>query len=208
MPGQPPVPVPYGQGPPGPGAYPIEYEADYPEAGISRWRPLFQVFLAIPQLFALAFVALGMCIAFIGAWFVIVFTRRYPPGIFDFVGGTLRWSARVNGFTYLMTEQYPPFATADDPGYPVRARFAYPEAGISRWRPFFQGILALPHFVALWFVAIGAIIMFFVAWWSIIFTRTYPPGIFNFIAGFQRWNTRVAGYTLLMTEEYPPFSLD
>jgi hypothetical protein len=206
MPGRP--PVPYGQGGgPSFGAYPIEFEADYPEAGISRWRPLVQGFMAIPHLIALAFVLFAMYFAFIGAWFAIVFTRSYPRGLFDFVAGTVRWSARVNAFIYLMTERYPPFSTADDPGYPIRARFAYPEAGISRWRPFFQGILALPHFVALWFVAIGAIIAYFVAWWSIIFTRTYPPGIFNFIAGFQRWNTRAVGYALLMTEEYPPFGL-
>jgi hypothetical protein len=113
----------------------------------------------------------------------------------------------VSGYTYLMTEQYPPFAMGDQP-YPVRARFQYPDGGIARWRPFFQGLLALPHFFVIYFLGIAAYIAHIVAWFSILFTRRYPPGIFNFIVGVQRWNTRVIAYALLMTEEYPPFSLE
>jgi hypothetical protein len=163
--------------------------------------------MLIPHFFALVFVGIAMYFAFIGAWFSIVFTRQYPRGIFDFVAGVLRWSARVNGFAYLMTERYPPFSTAEDPSYPIRARFQYPEAGIDRWRPFLQWIMALPHFVALWLVGIGVAIAYLIAWFSILFTRAYPPAVFDFIAGAQRWNLRVIGYSLLMTEEYPPFAL-
>jgi hypothetical protein len=205
-PGQP--PAPYAGATPAVTGYPIEYEADYPSQGISRWRCFFQGFLALPHFFVLAFVLIGMYFAFIYAWFAILFTRRYPPGAFSFISGVLRWAHRVNGYTYLMTERYPPFSGDDDPSYPVRVRFRYPEAGISRWRCFFQGLLAIPHFVVLWFVGIGAAVGFFIAWFSILFTRNYPPGIFNFLAGALRWNARVGGYMLLMTEEYPPFALE
>jgi hypothetical protein len=206
MPGQP--PAPYGQAaPPAFGAYPVEYEADYPTGGISRWRPFLQGLLAIPHFFVLVFLLIGMYVAFIVAWFSIVFTRTYPRGIFDFVGGSLRWAQRVSGYQYLMTEAYPPFSTADDPGYPIRVRFRYPENGIARWRPFVQYFMAIPHIFVLYFVAIGVFVAYIVAWFSILFTRTYPPGIFNFIAGSQRWSTRVGAYILLMTEEYPPFGL-
>lgn len=197
-------PVPYGGG--GQGGYPISIEADYPEAGITNWRPLLQGLMAFPHFFVLFFIAIAGYFALIGAWFSIVFTGRYPPGIFNFIAGAMRWSTRVSGYTYLMTEQYPPFSLGEDP-YPVRARFQYPENGIARWRPFFQGFLALPHLIVVYFLAIAAYVAFIVAWFSILFTGRYPPGVFNFIVGVMRWQTRVSGYVLLMTEEYPPFEL-
>jgi hypothetical protein len=205
QPGQP--PAPYGQAAVAVGSFPVEYEADYPAGGIARWRPFFQWVLLIPHFFGLFFALIAAYLLFIVAWFSIVFTRQYPRGIFDFIGGTLRWAQRVNGFSYLMTEQYPPFSTADDPNYPIRVRFRYPENGIARWRPFLQYIMAIPHLIALYFVGIGVFVAYIIAWFSIVFTRTYPPGIFNFVAGSQRWSTRVAAYVMLMTEEYPPFGL-
>jgi hypothetical protein len=167
----------------------------------------FQGILAIPHFIALFFVLIGAYFGFIVTWFSILFTRRYPPGLFNFTAGALRWANRVNGYTYLMTEEYPPFSLDEAP-YPVRTRFAYPEGGISRWRVFFQGFLAIPHFIVLYLLGIAAYLAFIVVWFSILFTRNYPPAIFNFIAGVLRWQTRVFGYILLMTEEYPPFSLD
>jgi hypothetical protein len=198
--------VPYGGGG-GQGAYPINLEADYPEAGIANWRALVQWLLAIPHFFVLFFVAIGVYLAFIGVWFSILFTRRYPPGIFNFIAGALRWGNRVTGYNWLMTEVYPPFSLDEAP-YPIRTKFQYPESGIARWRVFFQGLLAIPHFFVLYFLGIAAYIGFVIAWFSILFTGRYPPGVFNFIVGVMRWQTRVIGYALLMTEEYPPFSLE
>jgi hypothetical protein len=204
-PGQP--PAPYGQTAPTFGAYPIEYEADYPSGGIARWRAFFQGFLLIPHLFALLFVGMAAYLAFFFAWWAILFTGRYPGGLFNFIAGTLQWSTRAGGFGLLMTERYPPFALGDDPAYPIRARFQYPASGIARWRPLLHYIMAIPHMFALYFVMIGVYLALIIVWFSILFTRTYPPAIFNFIAGAQRWNTRLTGYVLLMTEEYPPFGL-
>jgi hypothetical protein len=164
--------------------------------------------MAFPHFVALFFVGIAACLAFVVAWFTIVFTGRYPPALFEFIGGTLRWSSRVNGFYYLMTERYPPFSTADDPTYPIRVRYRYPENGIARWRPFVQWILAIPHFIALYFVGIGVFIALVIAWFAILFTGAYPPGLFQFIAGAQRWSARVGGYIFLMTEEYPPFGFN
>jgi hypothetical protein len=106
-----------------------------------------------------------------------------------------------------MTQEYPPFSLDEAP-YPIRTRFTYPEAGISRWRVFLQGIMAIPHFIVLYLLAIGAYVALVIAFFAILFTRQYPPAVFNYLVGYLRWSTRVWGYTLLMTEEYPPFSLD
>jgi hypothetical protein len=185
----------------------VHYEADYPEGGIARWRCFFQWLLLIPQYFVLLFVWLGAALAFIGAWFAIIFTRRYPPGIFNFLVGSLRWGARVNGYSYLMTEQYPPFSLEEVP-YPIRFRAEYPEGGIARWRPFLHYFMAFPHLVVLWVLGIGVWLAMIGAWFSILFTRNYPRGIFDFVNGVLRWQLRVQAYILLMTEQYPPFSLE
>jgi hypothetical protein len=155
----------------------------------------------------LAFVVLVGYFALIGAFFSILFTRRYPPGIFNYLAGMLRWQARLNGYLYLMTEQYPPFSLGEDP-YPIRLRIQYPENGIARWRALFQGLLAIPHFIVLGFLGFAQYFAFVIVWFSILFTRNYPPGVFNFILGCMRWQTRVSAYSLWMTEEYPPFSLE
>jgi hypothetical protein len=164
--------------------------------------------MAIPHWFALFFVWIGALFAYFIAAFAVLFTRRYPPGLFNFVAGTLRWGVRVSGYIFLLTEQYPAFSLEDDPNYPIRVRFQYPESGIARWRFFFQGYMALPHLFVLWFLAIGAYVVYFIAWFAILFTGRYPAGMFNFVVGFIRWQTRVQGFELLMTEQYPPFSLD
>jgi hypothetical protein len=190
------------------GGYPIGVEGDYPQAGIARWRVFFQGLLALPHFFVLFFLAIGAYIALIGAWFGILITGRYPPGVFNFVAGVMRWVTRVNGYNWLMTEVYPPFSMAEEPQYPIRATFRYPEGGIARWRVFFQGFLAIPHIIVLYLLAIAAYLAYIIAWFSILFTRNYPPGIFNFILGVMRWQTRVFGYYVWMTEEYPPFSLE
>jgi hypothetical protein len=208
-----PPPSPPPGGPPAPyygGSlvpYPVNYEADYPEAGIARWRCFFQWLLVIPHFFVLFFIWIGAALAFIGAWFAIIFTRRYPPGIFNFLVGSLRWGARVNGYSYLMTEQYPPFSLEDEP-YPIRVRVDYPEGGIARWRPFLHYIMALPHLLVLYVLWFGASLALIGAWFAILFTRNYPRGIFDFVNGVLRWQLRVQAYVLLMTEQYPPFSLD
>jgi len=207
-PAMPQSPAPFAAaGSPAVSGYPAELEIDYPAQGIARWRPLLQGFLAIPHFFALAFVAIGAYFAFIYVWFAILFTGRYPPGAFSFLEGVMRWSQRVTGYTYLMTERYPAFSTDEDPSYPIRFRVRYPEGGIARWRVFLQGIMALPHAIVLWFVGIGAFFAYLFAWFSILFTGNYPPGAFEFLVGAQRWNARVGAYMFLMTEEYPPFAL-
>ena len=200
-------------GPPAPylpataGDYPIAYEADYPEAGIARWRCFFQGLMAYPHFFVLIFIWIAAFFGVIAAWFAILFTGRYPPGIFNFLAGTIRWGNRVNGFTWLMTEKYPPFSL-DEAAYPIRTRIQYPEGGIARWRPLVHWILVYPHTFVLFFLWIGGFFALIYAWFVILFTRRYPPGVFNYLAGLGRWATRVQAYQLWMTERYPPFSLE
>ena len=109
-PGAPPAypPVAYG----GAQDYPVDFQADYPEGGIARWRALFQGLLLIPHLIVLLFVYLAAFVVWFVVWFAILITGRYPEGMFNFLAGAIRWTNRVTGFQYWMTERYPPFVWA------------------------------------------------------------------------------------------------
>jgi hypothetical protein len=204
-------PAAYGQGAMTAAAYPVGYEVGLPEGGIARWRPFLQgtlfPVLAIPHYVVLFFIWIAAFFAWVAAFFAILFTGRYPRGLFDFLAGTLRWTFRVMGFTYLFTEAYPPFSLGEEPDYPIRVRVAYPEGGIARWRPLVHWLLAIPHYIVLYFLGIGAFFAYLVVWFAVVFTRAYPPALFNFLVGYHRWQVRYAAYFAWMTEEYPPFSL-
>jgi hypothetical protein len=90
----------------------VSLEMPYPDVreGLNRWLPLVKWFLAIPHAIVLAFLYLGVLIVVIVAWFAILFTGRYPRGLFDYVEGVIRWHNRVVGYALvLVTDQYPPF---------------------------------------------------------------------------------------------------
>ena len=189
-----------------PGGYPVDLQVDYPQNGIARWRCFFQGFMLIPHIFALWFVLFGAYFVIFCAFFGTLFTGRWTPG-FNFISGTLKWAQRVSSYAFLMTEAYPPFDMQDHPEYPVRVRIDPPQK-IARWRPLVNWLLAFPHLIVLYLLQIGALLGFIGAWFVILFTRRFPPGIFQFMVGCQRWGLRVSTYTLWMREEYPPFSLE
>lgn len=185
-------------------SYPIVFELDYPEQ-LSRWRWLVKWLLAIPH-----FIIVGAYQYLAGALvlvsiFAILFTGRYPRGLFDLVAGYARWSARVSVYPFLRDE-YPPFTIGDAPDYPARLRIEYPER-LSRGMWLVKWLLAIPHFVVLYFYAIAVLFALLIALFTIVFTGRIPRGLFEFMAGLYRWQYRVMAYALLMlTDEYPPFS--
>ena len=90
----------------------VQVDIPYPDTkkNLNRWMPLVKWFLAIPHFIALVFMFIAVVFCTIFAWFMILFTGRYPRGIFDFVEGFLRWSLRVNAYAFLLTtDEYPPF---------------------------------------------------------------------------------------------------
>jgi hypothetical protein len=92
--------------------YPIKLEIERPER-LSRLSTLFRPILAIPQLIVLYFLALAAWVILLVAWVAVVITGRYPVGMFDFIAGYLRWSTRVSGYLFLLTDKHPPFSLKD-----------------------------------------------------------------------------------------------
>jgi hypothetical protein len=179
-------------------------EIDYtPE--LNRWLPLVKWLLVIPHLIALFFVGIGAFFVGIWAFFAVLFTGRWPQGAFDYLLGTFRWAFRVVAYMHLMVDPYPPFSMADDPSYPVRVHIDYPEH-IDNWRPLVQWLLAIPYLIVAsvlyWLTGVLSIIAFF----TILFTKQIPRGVFDLMVPGLRWNLRGNSYAYFLTDRYPPFT--
>jgi hypothetical protein len=186
-------------------AYPVTFDVDYPER-LSRWLIFVKLLLAIPHFIILW--ALGIAAGVMGfiAFFAILFTKRYPRGLFDFVVNVNRWSANVDAYTGLLRDEYPPFSW--EPGqYAVTYEVDYPEK-LNRWLPLVKWwLLAIPHYIVLFALGIAAFVVYIIAWFAILFTKRFPRGLFDFMVGYRRWEYRVNAYAGLLRDEYPPFSL-
>jgi hypothetical protein len=189
-------------GPPSPD-YPAGFEISYP-GELNRWLPLVKWLLVIPHFIALFFVGIGAFFVLVYAFFVVLFTGRWPRGAFDYVVGTLRWALRVVAYYHLMTDTYPPFSLDDDPDYPVRLNIAYPEH-VANWRPLVQWLLAFPYLVVAGALYYLTGFMTIVAFFTILFTKEIPRGVFELMVPGLRWNVRGNAYSYFMTERYPPF---
>ncbi len=191
-----------GSGPPS-AAYPVIAEFDRQEE-YSRFLPIVKSLLLLPHWFVLCFIWIGAFFAIIGSWFAVLFTGKYPQGIHRFLTGTYRWSARASAYALLMTDRYPPFSFDHDDDYPARFDIAHTE-DVARWRPLVHWLLAIPYlFVAgvLFFVAYFVVV---IAFFSILFTKKFPEGLFDFIVVALRWQARGNVYSYWMTEKYPPW---
>ena len=137
---------------------------------------------------------------------MIVFRQKYPRWWFDWNLELLRFTNRIAVYLALMDDRYP----STDEDQSVRLELPYPDAaqGLNRWLPLVKWLLAIPHFILLVFLSLGALGAVVIAWFAILFTGRYPRGLFDFVLGVLRWGNRVIGYAVvLVTDEYPPFSL-
>jgi Domain of unknown function (DUF4389) len=229
----PPPPPPPGAFVPPPGAasaeapYPARLQIDYPEQ-LNRVTTAFRIILIIPIAIVLSILTDSGSNTFqtdngtwvtttgtsiIGALFMatlllILFRQRYPRWWFDFALELNRFSARVGAYLALLTDQYPSTVETQT----VHLEFDYPEdveRDLNRWLPLVKWFLAIPHFIILFFLFIGAFFAVIVAWFAILFTGRYPKGLFDYVVGVGRWALRVYAYAfLLITDRYPPFALD
>jgi hypothetical protein len=209
-------------------AYPLRLEGEL-EPRLSRWLWLVKWLLAIPHFISLFFLWIAFAVVTVIAFFAILFTGRYPRGLFEFNAGVLRWSWRVCFYSYsaLGTDTYPPFTLKDVADYPARVEVQYPQSLSRRLVLVKWWLLALPHYLVVAVFAGGAwaswsgvggwgdatsggltglLVLF--AGLALLFTGSYPRSLYDFVMGMNRWCFRVLAYSALMTDTYPPFRLD
>jgi energy-coupling factor transporter transmembrane protein EcfT len=191
--------------------YPIKFSVDYPDRPLNRLTTALRIFTAIPIVILLGMVngagyagAGGLLI--VGPLLMILFRQKYPRWWFEWNRELVRFQNRVGVYVALMDDRYP----STDERQAVRLDFDYPDPrrDLNRWLPLVKWLLAIPHYIVLFFLYIGAVIAIVIAWFAILFTGRYPRGLFDYLVGVGRWHNRVLGYALLLlTDRYPPFSL-
>ena len=206
------------------GTYPVQFAVDYPDRELNRVTTAFRIFAIIPIALVLAsiggyqsggdvdsssgtVVAIGGTgLLFLPPLLMLVFRQKYPRWWFDWNLELMRFTNRVGVYLALMDDRYP----STDEQQSVHLDFDYPDAksGLNRWLPLVKWLLAIPHYVVLFFLYLGGFFAVIGAWFAILFTGRYPRGIFHYIEGLIRWHNRVVGYAfILITDEYPPFRL-
>ena len=206
------------------GTYPVQFSVDYPDRSLNRVTTLLRIFVAIPIFIVLGSVSGGTWqwstpestevvvvagaggLLFFAPLLLILFRQKYPRWWFDWNRELQRFSNRVGVYLALMDDRYP----STDEEQSVHLDYPYPDAerDLNRWLPLVKWLLAIPHYVVLFFLCIATVLVLIVAWFAILFTGRYPRALFDFVEGVIRWHNRVVAYALvLVTDRYPPFRL-
>jgi hypothetical protein len=200
--------------------YPVHFDVDFPDRPLDRLTTAFRILAAIPILVVMAvlpgeafhaggqtasYVASGSGLLFLPPLLMIVFRQKYPRWWFDWSLNLLRFSNRVAAYLALLDDRYP----STDEEQAVHLDIPYPNVRqMNRMMPLVKWFLAIPHYVVLFFLAIGAVVAVTIAWFAILFTGRYPRSLFRFVVGVLRWSNRVTAYAIVLaTDEYPPFRL-
>jgi hypothetical protein len=212
--------------------YAARLNIDYPEK-LDRFTTFFRIFWIIPiaiiygliagagetvtrtivysetgQIIRIGRETSGGIIAglFAATLLMILFQQRYPRWWFDFARELTRFGYRIGSYLTLLTDQYP--STVEEQS--VHLELDYPDVkkSLNRWMPLFKWFLAIPHYIVLAFLVTAAVFVVVIAWFAILFTGSYPKSLFDYMVGVGRYGLRVEAYALLLvTDQYPPFSL-
>ena len=207
----------------GPSAYPVKLSVDYPDREMDRITTLFRIFAIIPIAIILGLVsgasqrwegqegtsyqyaAGGLIVA--ATLLMIVFRQKYPRWWFDWNVALINFSTRVGAYMALLRDEYP----STDEEQAVHITIPYPNVKeeLNRWLPLVKWFLAIPHYIVLAFLAVGAVGAVIIAWFAILINGRYPKSLFDYVVGVMRWGLRVSAYAaILVTDIYPPFSLE
>ncbi|HEV7943557.1 MAG TPA: DUF4389 domain-containing protein [Solirubrobacteraceae bacterium] len=200
-------------------AHPVQFSVDYPDRPLNRLTTLLRIFTIIPIVILVGtingatyeagarygIVAAGGLL-FAGPLLMILFREKYPRWWFDWNRELVRFHNRIGVYAALMEDRYP--STEEMQAVHLNLPRPYDESELNRWMPLVKWLLAIPHYIVLWVLSIGAVFAVIIAWFAILFTGHFPRGLFDYLVGVGRWYNRVLAYAaLLVTDRYPPFRL-
>ncbi len=186
-------------------SYPATLLVDFPDKPRNRVTVAFRIIMAIP-IFIVSAVLRGTVLA-LAVGLMILFRQKYPKWWFDWNLELTRFNTRVFCYVSLLQDEYP----STDEEQSVHLDLVYPDAkkDLGQGMPLVKWFLAIPHYFVLMFLGLAAVVCAIISWFSILFTGKMPKSFFDFIVGVMRWALRVGAYALLLiTDRYPPFSLE
>jgi hypothetical protein len=200
--------------------YPLTFSVEYPDRELDRLSSALRIFWVIPIAILAATIeggsystgssarygGGGIGVLVLPVLLMLLFRKKYPRWWYDWNLQLTRFTNRIAIYFALMDDRYP----STDEEQAVRLNFPYPDAehDLQRGMPLVKWLLAIPHYIVLFFLTIGGLFAAIGAWFAILFTGRYPRSLFNYIEGVIRWHNRVGAYAfLLITDRYPPFSL-
>lgn len=184
------------------------YVLDSPHE-VARWRPLLHWLLYVPHaIIAYPLNSLGG-LAFVINWLHLLFTGRLNSGLWAAQAGGLRYEARADAFLFGLSEQYAPFdfnfSPADNGAYaPLRLDLPDVPERTPR-RALFNFLLAIPHYIVMAIIGIGAFAVLILAWFAVVFTGRWPRGMREFMVDFANYYYRVLLYVSMVETRYPRF---
>ena len=204
--------------------YPVTFAVEYPERSLNRLTSFFRMFTVIPIAILMSTITgfsssykefgdttvtiavSGVGLLVIPVLLMILFREKYPRWWFDWNLQLQRFANRIGVYALLMDDRYP----STDEEQAVHLEYSYPDVqqDLGRGMPLVKWLLAIPHYIVLFFLSIGVFFAVVIAWFAILFTGRYPRALFDYIEGVLRWHNRVIGYAFaLVTDDYPPFRL-
>lgn len=178
------------------------FVVDYEEKR-SRLTTFFRFITAIPHIIWLMLYGIVASFAVLFAWFAIVFTAKFPAGLYSFTEGYLRYYARVSAYMYLATDKFPPFTGSRDEPYAANLDIGPALEKYSRWKTFFRGILIIPFYIVAYVFTIIYQLVAIVCWFAIVITGKQPKGLQDALLFGLSYPVRLMTYYCLLTEAWP-----
>ena len=192
-------------------SYPASLQINTPDR-IANWRPLVHWLLLIPHYVVLYVLAVVSWIVALISWIVILFTGKLPAGLAGFQAMYLRYSTVVWAYAYFLADQYPPFDFDTSPADPGRTQTSVSLSpaleGRNRLTVLLRPITVIPAYIFNLIIVVIATVCIILGFFAVLFTGRWPDGLRRFVVGSHLVSLRYFTYGLLLTDEYPPFSMD
>jgi hypothetical protein len=182
---------------------PISFDATY-DIPRSRLTTFFRLIIVIPWAIWASIYGIGALVVVIIAWFAMLFTGRYPEGMYNFIAGYLRLSTRVYAYALLLTDELPSFSGGPEPEYPVKVDVAPRQERYHRGKTFFKYVLWFPQMLIGGY-GLAFVVQFaaFVSWFRILFTGKQSITMHEALVGSSAYLVRSSGFILMLTETHP-----
>jgi Domain of unknown function (DUF4389) len=196
------------------GTYPVDLQVERPETSKRVWAffsaiiPIKPIVLII-NVIVLFFLMIGAAVVFFISQLVVLFTGKYPEGMYGFMVKVITQGEKLNVWMYGLRDEFPPFAPSEEP-YPITVTIPHPDTSSRGWAILtmigIKSFALIPQIFVLYFVGLARSIVWYISQWAVLFTGKYPEGMHRFVVGVDRWQLRVQCFYLGLRDEYPPFS--